>query len=125
MQHVADMNQALVIRNIRKLLVMKRQVDARYDRVETRPHFQATKQRESDAANVASMDRIARNVGHVPGDVGELAQLRKDLGHLPAPRDRQTGQSVERVVLWNRYDLVGVFRLNPDGSAEPESLPEN
>ncbi|MBW2577509.1 MAG: hypothetical protein JRE38_05515 [Deltaproteobacteria bacterium] len=37
----------------------------------------------------------------------------------------EDGQSVERVVLWNRYDLVGVFRLNPDGSAEPESLPEN
>jgi len=28
----------------------------------------------------------------------------------------------ERVVLWNRYDLVGVFRLSPDGSAEAESL---
>ena len=37
----------------------------------------------------------------------------------------EDGQSVERVVLWNRYDLVGVFRLNPDGSAEPEPLPEN
>jgi len=36
----------------------------------------------------------------------------------------EDGQSVERVVLWNRYDLVGVFRLNPDGSAEPEPLPE-
>jgi hypothetical protein len=37
----------------------------------------------------------------------------------------EDGQSVERVVLWNRYDLVGVFRLNPDGSAEPEPLPES
>ena len=37
----------------------------------------------------------------------------------------EDGQSVERVVLWNRYDLVGVFRLNPDGSAEPESLSED
>jgi hypothetical protein len=33
------------------------------------------------------------------------------------------GRSVERVVLWNRYDLLGVFRLEPDGSAEPEKLP--
>lgn len=32
------------------------------------------------------------------------------------------GRSVERVVLWNRYDLAGVFRVKPDGSAEPESL---
>jgi hypothetical protein len=30
---------------------------------------------------------------------------------------------VERVVLWNRYDLVGVFRLAPDGRAEREKLP--
>ena len=31
--------------------------------------------------------------------------------------------SIERVVLWNRYDLAGVFRVKPDGSAEPERLP--
>ncbi len=35
------------------------------------------------------------------------------------------GESIERVVLWNRYDLVGVFRLKPDGSAEAESLSED
>jgi hypothetical protein len=34
-------------------------------------------------------------------------------------------QLVERVVLWNRYDLVGVFRILADGSAEAEPLPEN
>jgi hypothetical protein len=34
------------------------------------------------------------------------------------------GESVVRVVLWNRYDLVGVFRLNEDGSAEAESIGE-
>ena len=33
-------------------------------------------------------------------------------------------EAVERVVLWNRYDLVGVFRIAPDGSATPESLSE-
>jgi hypothetical protein len=37
----------------------------------------------------------------------------------------ETGHSVERVVLWNRYDLVGVFRILPDGSAEAEPLPES
>ncbi len=36
----------------------------------------------------------------------------------------KNGKSVERVVLWNRYDLVGVFRLKPDGSAEVEPLSE-
>ena len=32
---------------------------------------------------------------------------------------------VERVVLWHRYDLAGVFRVKPDGSAEAETLPES
>ncbi len=34
------------------------------------------------------------------------------------------GESVERVVLWNRYDLVGVFRIRDDGTGEPEPLSE-
>jgi hypothetical protein len=33
------------------------------------------------------------------------------------------GREVVRVVLWNRYDLLGVFRVKPDGSAEHEPLP--
>jgi hypothetical protein len=36
----------------------------------------------------------------------------------------EDGEAVERVVLWNRYDLVGVFRLSADGSAVAESLKE-
>ncbi|MCZ6781856.1 MAG: hypothetical protein O7G30_00965 [Proteobacteria bacterium] len=35
--------------------------------------------------------------------------------------DEDSGQ-VERIVLWNRYDLLGVFRVNADGSVETESL---
>jgi hypothetical protein len=34
------------------------------------------------------------------------------------------GESISRVVLWNRYDLVGIFRVQPDGSAEAETLAE-
>ncbi len=37
----------------------------------------------------------------------------------------EDGKSVERVVFWNRYDLVGIFRVEPDGSAEAETLPES
>jgi hypothetical protein len=37
----------------------------------------------------------------------------------------EDGKSTERVVLWNRYDLVGVFRVKPDGTAEAETLPES
>lgn len=33
------------------------------------------------------------------------------------------GHMVVRVVLWNRYDLLGVFRIEPDGSAVREPLP--
>jgi hypothetical protein len=33
------------------------------------------------------------------------------------------GQRVVRSVLWNRYDLVGVFAVAPDGSLAPEPLP--
>ena len=36
----------------------------------------------------------------------------------------EDGKSVQRVVLWNRYDLTGIFRVRPDGSAEAESPPE-
>jgi len=34
------------------------------------------------------------------------------------------GNAIERVVLWNRYDFLGAFRIEPDGSAEREPLPE-
>ena len=37
----------------------------------------------------------------------------------------EDGETVERVVLWNRYDLVGIFRVKPDGSAEAETLAED
>jgi hypothetical protein len=30
----------------------------------------------------------------------------------------------DRVVLWQRYDLLGVWRISPDGVATPEALPE-
>jgi hypothetical protein len=36
----------------------------------------------------------------------------------------EDGESPRRVVLWNRYDLVGVFRIGEDGTAEAETLPE-
>jgi hypothetical protein len=34
------------------------------------------------------------------------------------------GQEVERVVFWNRYDFLGVFRVEADGSARLEPFPE-
>jgi hypothetical protein len=35
----------------------------------------------------------------------------------------EDGKSVERVVLWNRYDLAGAFDVRPDGRGEPVVLP--
>ncbi|MEB2346857.1 MAG: hypothetical protein OZ948_19255 [Deltaproteobacteria bacterium] len=32
-------------------------------------------------------------------------------------------REVVRVVLWNRYDFLGAFRVRRDGSLEPEPLP--
>ena len=37
---------------------------------------------------------------------------------------RDASGRVARVVLWNRYDLVGVFRIADDGSWQPEVVPE-
>ena len=34
------------------------------------------------------------------------------------------GHGNDRLVLWNRYDLQGVFTLKPDGSVERDSLTE-
>ncbi len=36
----------------------------------------------------------------------------------------EDSESIERVVLWNRYDLLGVFRVKPDGSGDPEPVLE-
>ncbi len=33
------------------------------------------------------------------------------------------GREIVRVVLFNRYDLLGIFRIGADGSAEAESPP--
>ncbi len=61
----------------------------------------------------------------------------EQLGSVNDPRTREEhgvrwnekwvycrGGQVERVVLWHRYDFRGVFRVKPDGSAEPEPLPD-
>jgi hypothetical protein len=34
------------------------------------------------------------------------------------------GEGFDRVVLWNRYDLLGAWRVFPGGRSEPEKLPE-
>jgi hypothetical protein len=36
----------------------------------------------------------------------------------------ENSEEIERVVLWYRYDFKGAFRVKPDGSTEPESVPK-
>jgi hypothetical protein len=38
--------------------------------------------------------------------------------------EREAAGRIERVVLWDRYDLVGIFRIDGDGSWQPAPLPE-
>ncbi len=35
----------------------------------------------------------------------------------------EDGESIERLVLWHRYDFVGMFRIAADGVATAETLP--
>jgi hypothetical protein len=37
---------------------------------------------------------------------------------------RAHADGADRVVLWKRYDLVGVFKVRPDGSFEPDPVLE-
>ena len=32
------------------------------------------------------------------------------------------GETIERIVLWHRYDFLAAFRVAPDGSVTPEDL---
>jgi hypothetical protein len=34
------------------------------------------------------------------------------------------GEQIGQIVLWNRYDLLGIFRVAADGSAESIPLPD-
>ena len=36
----------------------------------------------------------------------------------------RSGAQIVRVVLWQRYDLLGIFRIDGDGRATPEALPD-
>jgi len=33
------------------------------------------------------------------------------------------GESFDRIVLWYRYDLAGIFKIGRDGGSEPDPLP--
>jgi hypothetical protein len=68
-----------------------------------------------------------------------LGAPREQIGSVNDPRTREEcgvewnekwvyprahADGTDRVVLWNRYDLLGVFKVRRDGSFEPEPIPE-
>ena len=70
---------------------------------------------------------VWKKLGPPSDQVGSVNDPRTQLEHGVRWNEKwiyrgEDGRSIERIVLWNRYDLAGIFRLKPDGSAEPESL---
>ena len=66
-----------------------------------------------------------------------LGAPREQIGSVNDPRMREAfggrwnekwvypgacADGADRVVLWNRYDLVGVFKVRADGSFEPDPV---
>ena len=79
-----------------------------------------------------SLDRaqVWKSLGAPADQEGSVNDPRAQVEHGATWNEKwiylaEDGKSVERVVFWNRYDLVGIFRVKPDGSAEAETLPES
>jgi hypothetical protein len=72
---------------------------------------------------------VARRLGSPTDQVGSVNDPRttEELGvkwnEKWIYRDPER-KGFDRVVLWYRYDLLGVWRIARDGSATPEALPE-
>jgi len=82
------------------------------------------------AASQRSPDRatVWRMVGAPTDQVGSVNEPRTHETHGLKWNEQwvyrvEGGQEIERVVLWHRYDFLGVFRVLHDGSFEPEPLP--
>ena len=80
---------------------------------------------ESAPARLGRRD-VWKRLGAPTDQVGSVNDPRKHDEYGVSWNEKwvyRDGQQIERVVLWNRYDLLGVFRILPDGSAVPEPLP--
>lgn len=79
-----------------------------------------------DAPKLSRRD-VWRRLGAPTDQVGSVNDPRTQTEHGARWNEKwiyRDGRQVVRVVLWHRYDLVGVFAIAPDGSATPEPLPE-
>ena len=83
-----------------------------------------------ESAGAAPADRLTRRevwkrIGPPTDQVGSVNDPRTHDEYGVRWNEKwiyRNGREVERVALWHRYDLVGVFRVRPDGSAEAESV---
>jgi hypothetical protein len=68
---------------------------------------------------------VWRRLGAPDEQIGSVNEPRETLEQGYAWNEKWVHRGdVTRVVLWNRYDLVGIFRVEPDGTWSRESLPD-
>jgi hypothetical protein len=68
---------------------------------------------------------VWRLLGAPTDQVGSVNDPRTHLEHGVSWNEKwiyRDGHTVVRIVLWNRYDFLGAFRVHADGSVEPEPL---
>jgi hypothetical protein len=77
-------------------------------------------------ANLARKD-VWKKLGEPTDQIGSVNDPRTHAEHGVRWNEKwvyRDGKSVVRVVLWNRYDLLGVFAVDAAGQLTPEPLPE-
>jgi hypothetical protein len=76
-----------------------------------------------DAPRPPTRAEVARRLGAPTDQIGSVNDPRTHEEHGVRWNEkwlyREDGEVV-RVVLWNRYDFLGAFRLGPDGTVTPE-----
>jgi len=80
-----------------------------------------------EAPNAPDRGEVWRRLGAPDEQQGSVNEPRTREEHGRTWNEKWTylsGGEPGRVVLWNRYDFVGLFRVAADGTLEPEPLPD-
>jgi len=81
------------------------------------------------SAKPITRERVWRLLGPPTDQVGSVNDPRTHEEHGARWNEKwiyrgEDGRSVARIVLWNRYDFLGVFGVAADGRTTPEPLPD-
>ena len=81
------------------------------------------------SAKPITRERVWKLLGPPTDQVGSVNDPRTHEEHGARWNEKwiyrgEDGRSVARIVLWNRYDFLGVFGVAADGRTTPESLPD-